>query len=387
MAEVIKMPRLSDTMETGKIIKWHKNVGDKILEGEIIAEIETDKAIQEFESDVSGTLIYIGVKEKEITKVDEILAIIGNENEDINQLINNNNISDFNKNSNFYIKKSKRLFISPLAKKLAIENKIPINKITGSGENGRIIKKDIEKYNILNDDNLELKSNITQNIQINHSSMRKIITDRLIKSKFTIPNYYLTIDLIVDPLISLRNKINKNIINSKISFNDLILKIVATALKKNNQINTSWTKEKIIYHSDINIGIVVSVDNGLFIPVIHNADQKSLKQISIETKEKIEKSRSGKIKLKDMEKSTITISNLGMFGINSFTSIINEPNACIISIGAIIEKPIIKNNNICIGNVLNITLSCDHRIIDGAIGSKFLKDIKYILEDPIKILI
>lgn len=377
MAEIIKMPKLSDTMISGKIIKWHKKVGDKIVEGDILADIETDKAIQEFESDINGTLLYIGVKENEITNVDKILAIIGNENENINNIIQKNN-----NNSNSELNHNKRIFASPLAKKIALENNISLNILqgSGSGENGRIIKKDINNIKQYINTNIEVKKT---NKTVKHSSVRKVMIDRLIKSKFTIPNYYLTIDINMDNIILAKNNINKKNINYKISFNDFIVKAVSLALKDNIEINASWDEEKIIYYSNINIGIVVSSNNGLFVPVIYEVDKKSLKEISIDIKNKANLVRSGKIKNQDMEGSTITISNLGMFGINSFTSIINEPNACIISVGSIYETPIVKNGVICIGNKLKITLSCDHRIIDGVIASKFLKSIKNFLENPI----
>lgn len=404
MAELIKMPRLSDTMESGKIVKWHKKVGDIILEGDILAEIETDKAIQDFEIDISGTLLFIGVNEQEITKVDEILAIIGEDGENISELINKKTSFELKKNSNTIldnkenkydniyqnIDQNQRIFISPLAKKIANDIGISFLDINGSGDNGRIIKRDIEKYYKLNN----IKNNSEKNtFNINsstsvvpNSSMRKTIAERLSKSKITIPNYCLNINVNMDQAIYYRNIINGKISDVKISFNDFIVKAVATALRDHPQVNTSWTEENIIYHSDINIGIVVSVEDGLFVPVIHKTDKKSLKEISIEIKDKASRAKKYKIQQKELEGSTITISNLGMFGIDSFTSIINQPNSCIISVGAIIEIPIVQNGKICIGNIIKITLSCDHRTIDGVVGSKFLQSIKNILECPILML-
>lgn len=414
MAELIKMPRLSDTMKSGKIVKWHKKVGDKISEGDILAEIETDKAIQDFEIDINGTLLFIGVNEQETTQVDEILAIIGEDGENISELINKksnfdyknqikNNVLDQKNNyqniniDNNNIDNNQRIFVSPLAKKIAHDIGISLLNINGSGDNGRIIKRDIEEYyksnysnNIKKNFSLEeniinINTSISKN-SIPNSSMRKTIAEKLYKSKITIPNYYLSININMDQAIYYRNLINKNISDVKISFNDFIVKAVAIALRDNPQINTSWTEENIIYHSDINIGIVVSVKDGLFVPVIHKTDKKSLKEISIEIKDKANRAKKSKIEPKEIEGSTITISNLGMYGIHSFTSIINQPNSCIISVGSIIETPIVKNGKICVGNTINITLSCDHRTIDGAIGSKFLQSIKNILETPILML-
>lgn len=396
MAELIKMPRLSDTMHSGKIVKWHKKVGDKILEGDILAEIETDKAIQDFEIDINGTLLFIGVNEQEVTKVDEILAIIGEEGENISELINQKTqkILLQSKNKNILDDQThKRRFVSPLAKKIANDIGISLLEIHGSGYNGRIIKRDIEKYsqsnNLKKDIIVEtnmMDRDVEQRI-IPNSSMRKIIVERLSKSKFTIPNYYLNITINMDQAIYYRNIINNTISDVKISFNDFIIKAVAIALRDHPKINSSWTEENIIYHSDINIGIVVSVEDGLFVPVIHQTDKKSLKEISIEIKDKAIRAKQYKIQPKELEGSTITISNLGMFGIDSFTSIINEPNSCIISVGAIRETPIVKNGQVDIGNIIDITLSCDHRTIDGAIASQFLKSLQNILETPILMLI
>lgn len=392
MAELIKMPRLSDTMKSGKIVKWHKKVGDKISEGDILAEIETDKAIQDFEIDINGTLLFIGVNEQEITKVDEILAIIGEDGENISELINKKSKVEYENIENILDKKkynndNKRIFVSPLAKKLANNIGISLLDINGSGDNGRIIKRDIEEYSKSNYLNNNIKS-LEANLKCSrpNSSMRKIIAERLYKSKFTIPNYYLNITINMDQAIYYRNIINKKLTDVKISFNDFIVKAIAIALRDNPQINTSWTEENIIYHSDINIGIVIAVEDGLFVPVIHKTDKKSLKEISIEIKDKAKRAKKYKIEPQELEGSTITISNLGMFGIDSFTSIINEPNSCIISVGSIIETPIVKNGKICIGNTIHITLSCDHRTIDGAIGSRFLQSIKNILETPILML-
>jgi pyruvate dehydrogenase E2 component (dihydrolipoamide acetyltransferase) len=359
MAKKILMPCLSDTMEVGTLIKWHKKIGDKIKEGDILAEIETDKAIQEFESEFNAYLLYINVKEGEKVPINKMIAIIGNKEEDISK----------------YFKK-KRIFASPLAKKIAYEKKISLKKIKGSGDYNRIIKKDIESY--YKNENIN---------EIYHSNLRKKIAEKLSKSKLTAPHYYLTIEINMKKIIYTKKIINEKYPNIKISFNDLIIKAVSLSLNRHPKLNSSWKKNKIIYHSDINIGIAVSISDGLLVPVIFNADKKSLSCISYETKKKIEKAKLRKLTYSEMEGSTFSISNLGMFGIECFTSIINPPNSCILSIGSILKKPIINNDNIIPGYVIKITLACDHRIIDGVIGSKFLKTLKEILENPIFMLL
>uniref|UniRef100_UPI0032B1C751 dihydrolipoamide acetyltransferase family protein n=1 Tax=Candidatus Karelsulcia muelleri TaxID=336810 RepID=UPI0032B1C751 len=364
MAEVILMPRLSDTMEEGTVVKWHKNIGDKILEGEILAEIETDKAIQEFEAEYNSTLLYIGIKEGESAPVNSLLAILGSEHEDISSLLKEIN--------------EKKIFVSPLAKKIAFDKGISLEKIKGTGNNGRIIKKDIEKYS---------KQNKLNYNEVDHSHMRKIISKRLINSKIESPHYSLFIEIIMDNLIKLRNSINEKKNLNKISFNDLIVKASALAIKENPKINSSWTEKSILYHNNINIGIAVALEDGLIVPVINNVDKKSLRQISFEIKEKVIKAKKNKIQSNDLEGSTFTVSNLGMFGIDSFTSIINQPNSCILSVGSIKKKTIINNDKIVIGNTTKFTLTCDHRMIDGAVGSDYLKSLKNLLQKPLNILI
>ncbi|MGX7592637.1 dihydrolipoamide acetyltransferase family protein [Candidatus Karelsulcia muelleri] len=366
MAEIIYMPRLSDTMKAGTIVKWYKKVGDKVLNGDLLAEIETDKAIQEFESEYNATLLYIGVKEGEKAKVNEILAIMGESNENIDYLIK--------KNKN----KTKKILVSPLAKKIALEEGIQLKPLKGSGPKNRIVKKDIIKI-------IKTKHNKKYNIK-NISNIRKIISERLLKSKKLSPHYYLFIEVTADNLIKFKKYINKKY-TSKISFNDLIVKATALSLKKNKTINSSWKKERIIYHKDINIGIAVSLPEGLIVPVINNVDKKSLIKLSKEIKDKIERYRNRQITKTDLEGSTFTISNLGMFGIDCFTSIINQPNSSILSVGSIQRKPIIDKNKIKIGNTIKFTLACDHRIIDGAVGSTFLLTLKEYLLEPITMLI
>ncbi|MGX7593477.1 dihydrolipoamide acetyltransferase family protein [Candidatus Karelsulcia muelleri] len=358
MAEIIYMPRLSDTMKEGTIVKWYKQVGEKVLEGEILAEIETDKAIQEFESEYNATLLYIGVKEGEKAKINEMLAILGETNEKIDDLINKNN-----------------LLVSPLAKQMALEEGIKLKNIKGSGPNNRIVKKDILK--IIKNDN-KTDENISQ--------IRKIISERLLRSKQISPHYYLFLEIHADNLIKFKKYINKNSM-SKISFNDLIVKATALSLQNNQKINSSWKKERISYHKDINLGIAVSLPEGLMVPVIHTVETKSLRTLSKEIKEKVERCRNKKISPKELEGSTFTISNLGMFGIDCFTSIINQPNSSILSVGSIQRKTIIDKNKIKIGHTIQLTLACDHRIIDGAVGSAFLLTLKEYLLEPITMLI
>ncbi|WP_185852713.1 dihydrolipoamide acetyltransferase family protein [Blattabacterium cuenoti] len=397
MAEIISMPQLSDTMEVGTVIKWNKKVGDKVSEGDILAEIETDKATQDFEIDVSGILLFIGVEEGKKTRVNDILAIIGEEGEDISHLIKNSKekkekikekkvekiLSNENRKKN-----NDRIFISPLAKKMAKKVGISIRKIKGSGDHGRIIKRDIETYEKTLDDNRRISYEKMDDKRVILSSMRKKIAEHLTHSKFTAPHYYLIIEIDVGKMIQLRKDLNEKLsTEEKISFNDIIVKAVAISLKKNPNVNTSWKEEEIIYHSFINIGVAVAVKDGLIVPVIHNADKKSLLQISKEIKDKALRSKYRKIKPEEIENSTFTVSNLGMYGIEFFTSIINIPNSSILSIGTITEKPIVKNSEISIGYVMKITLSCDHRIIDGSTGSNFLKHLKNMLEDPILILV
>ncbi|UOQ38232.1 Dihydrolipoamide acetyltransferase component of pyruvate dehydrogenase complex (E2 subunit) [Candidatus Karelsulcia muelleri] len=364
MAEIIYMPRLSDTMKEGTIVKWYKKVGEKVLNGEILAEIETDKAIQEFESEYKATLLYIGVKEGEKAKVNDILAIMGERNENIDYLIKKN--------------KNKKILVSPLAKKIALEKGIKLKTLKGSGPKNRIVKKDIIK-------SIKTKNNKKYKIK-NISNIRKIISERLLKSKKISPHYYLFIEIPADNLIRFKKYINKKY-TSKISFNDLIVKATALSLKKNQKINSSLKKERIIYHKDINIGIAVSLPEGLIVPVINTVEKKSLIKISKEIKEKIKRYRNKKISNNELEGSTFTISNLGMFGIDCFTSIINQPNSSILSVGSIQRKPIVDKNKIKIGNTIKFTLACDHRIIDGVIGSTFLLTLKEYLLEPITMLI
>ena len=410
MAELITMPRLSDTMTEGKVAKWHKNIGDKVKEGDVLAEIETDKAVQDFESEFDGVLLYIGVKEGNPAAVDSILAIIGKEGEDISQLINGVNISQSqdseNKNSSekeevtkIIVQKEsqQRINISPLAKKIAAEKGIDITTIKGSGDHGRIVKRDVEGLQTTSRQVLEVIDNTSSTInypdfmnidnsEAPNSQIRNIIAKRLAESKFTAPHYYLMVEVDMGSAIDARKEMNE-ISKTKISFNDIIIKAVALSLKKHKQINSSWAEDKIIHHGNVNIGVAVAIEDGLVVPVLKNADFMSFSQISTSVKDLASRAKNKGLKANEMEGSTFSISNLGMFGIESFTSIINQPNSCILSVGAILEKPIAKNGEIKAGHVMKLSLACDHRVVDGATGAQFLQTLKGYLEQPISMFI
>ncbi len=397
MAEIVKMPRLSDTMTEGVVSKWHKKVGDEIKEGDLLADIETDKATMEFESFQEGFLLHIGVKESESASVDSILAILGNKDEDISSLLNsenkaNDDVSDAKdqvikpteeidsslKTGSLNLEKDeKRLKISPLAKKIASEKGIDINSIKGSGDNGRIIKRDLEELNI-NKSNESIKSSFNQPL----TQMRKTIASRLSESKFSAPHFYLTTKINVDSLIELRKNLINNL-DTKISFNDIIIKAVAFSLSKHPNINVSWGKDSIILNEDINIGVAIAVEDGLVVPVIKNTDQHNILDISKKIKDFVERANNKKLMVEELTGNTFTVSNLGMFGIDEFTAIINPPDACILAIGSIQKTPIVKDGEISVGNIMKVTLSSDHRIVDGAQGAQFLKTLKTMLENPL----
>jgi len=422
MAEVINMPRLSDTMEEGTLAKWFKKVGDTVKEGEILAEIETDKATMEFESFYDGVLLHIGIDEGSTTPVDSIIAIIGSKGEDISKIINNDTpavkeeptpavkeeptpavkeeptpvvkeeptpvVKEEVKADSTISISNDRILISPLAKKLANEKGIDISAIKGSGDNGRIIKRDIDSFKPSNYSqftqprpHLKESSYETQN-----STMRKAIAKRLADSKFSAPHYYLNIELEMDNIISFRKQFIQTQ-NIKISFNDIIAKAVSLSLAKHPKVNSRWYDDKIIYNEHVHLGVAVAVDDGLIVPVVKFSNSKDLPQINSEIKDFAERAKNKKLTPSEIEGSTFTISNLGMFGIESFTSIINQPNSAILSIGAIVQKPIVKNNEVVVGNTMKLTLACDHRTVDGATGSLFLKTLKEYIENPVSILI
>lgn len=419
--EVITMPRLSDTMTEGKVAKWHFKVGDEVKEGSILAEIETDKAVQDFESEVNGTLLYTSVEEGEASPVDTVLAIIGPAGTDISGLKSGGmkksankseaekQSSENNENAASQVKESatssssstERLAISPLARKMAEEKGIDVHSLSGSGENGRIVKKDIENYTPKTSEQskptAESKSSAAtpvaamnfvqgEDSETPNSQVRNIIAKRLSESKFTAPHYYLIVEINMDKAIEARKEIN-SLPDTKISFNDMILKATAMALRKHPQVNSSWKEDKIIHHGNINVGVAVAIPDGLVVPVLKNADQMNYNQISAAVKDMAGRAKSKGLKANEMEGSTFSVSNLGMFGIETFTSIINQPNSAILSVGAIVEKPVVKDGQVVPGNVMKLSMACDHRVVDGATGAQFLQTLRTYLEQPLTLLL
>ena len=430
MAEIIRMPKMSDTMEEGVIAGWVKKVGDEVKSGDILAEVETDKATMELESYDDGFLLHVGVKDGESVPVDGVIAIIGEKGENIDDILkevsneqNNNEAVDAKeekeeivdeddpveenlelreeevKNTEDKIEdinidfsnESDRIKASPLAKKLASEKGVDISMVKGSGDGGRIIKEDIENFK--HSENIPIKEVKLPEIyskesyeEIPVSQMRKTISKRLAESKFSAPHFYLTMEIDMDNCIEGRNKINETS-DVKISFNDIIIKAAAVSLRKHPMVNASFLTDKIRVNNHIHIGVAVAVDEGLLVPVIRFADNKSLSHISTEVRNLAGKAKNKELQPSDWEGNTFTISNLGMFGIDEFTAIINPNDACILAVGGIKNTPVVKNGEIVPGNVMKVTLSCDHRIVDGAIGSAFLKTLKELIEDPIKILV
>ena len=417
------MPRLSDTMEEGTVASWLKNIGDKVEEGDILAEIETDKATMEFESFYEGILLYIGVQEGESAKVDSLLTIIGPEGTNVSALVTAHKEGSIStatieskketstpepkqiEEQTAVIPQSNntggRIFASPLAKKIAKDKGINLADVKGSGENGRIVKKDVENYTPATSAAVEATSTPTSKVatplatyipageesyeEVNNSQMRKVISKRLGESKFTAPHYYLSIELDMDNAIASRKTINA-LPETKVSFNDMIVKACAMALKKHPQVNTSWNLDTTRYNHHIHIGVAVAVDDGLLVPVLKFTDQMSLTQIGGNVRDLAGKARNKKIAPNEMEGSTFTISNLGMFGIQEFTSIINQPNSAILSVGAIEEKPVVKEGQIVVGNTMKVTLACDHRTVDGATGAQFLQTVRAYIENPVTML-
>ena len=415
--DYITMPRLSDTMEEGTISSWLKKVGDKVQEGEILAEIETDKATMEFESFYDGILSHIAVNEGETVKVDELIAIVseneidvpkalesyGNEssivpveesndslelNEDEKEINTTNKSSDLNE----------RIKASPLAKKIAKEKNIDLSKVTGTGENGRIIKNDLSDLSPVEEtteQQIQTEENQSPKVVdvikeettiVQNSTMRKAIAKNLSKSKFTAPHYYLSVEFNMDNAIAFREQYN-SIPDTKISFNDIVVKACAVALKNHPQVNSQWNDEKIILNNNVHIGVAVGIEDGLVVPVIKNADKESLHSINSKVRDYAVRAKSKKLRPDEIEGSTFTISNLGMFGITEFTSIINQPNSAILSVGAIVKKPVVVNDKIVVSNTMKLTLACDHRSVDGVTGSLFLQTLKGYIENPVTILV
>jgi pyruvate dehydrogenase E2 component (dihydrolipoamide acetyltransferase) len=405
MAEVVNMPRLSDTMTEGVVAKWHKNVGDQVSEGDLLAEIETDKATMEFESFQEGFLLHIGVAEGAKAPVDSILAILGEKGEDITELlkaesapepkkeepakeapkaVDTHKVEEVKvtapiptKTKETAVESNGKAIASPLARKLADERNINLSLVKGTGDAGRIVKRDIDNYSGGNS-----APSVERYTEVEVSQMRKVIAQRLGESKFTAPHFYLTCEINMDKTIEARKAIN-TVSPVKISFNDMIVKATSMALQEHPQVNSSWLGDRIRFNEHIHIGIAMAIEDGLLVPVVRFANNKRLSEISSEVKEYGVRAKAKKLQPEDWEGNTFTISNLGMFDIEEFTAIINPPDACILAVGSIVEKPVVKNGEIVIGNTLKVTLSCDHRVVDGVVGSKFLGTLKGYLENPV----
>ena len=422
MAEIVRMPKLSDTMTEGVVAEWHKKVGDNIESGELLAEIETDKATMEFESFQEGVLLHIGVEKGQTAPVDSILAILGEKGEDVAKLIKEEKVSELesvekedskpaptpkpipvevkpqpsvnvipsapkptvSSNKSFPSTDSLNSLetkASPLAKKLAEERGINLKFVNGTGTDGRIVKRDIDNFQG-SATILGKESFVDEPV----SQMRKVIAQRLSESKFSAPHFYLTVSINMDNSIEARKAINNAISPSKISFNDLVVKAAAVSLKDHPKVNASWFGDFIRYNEHVHIGVAVAVEEGLLVPVIRFTNEKSLTQIGQEVKLLAQKAKDKKLQPDEWEGNTFTISNLGMFGIDEFTAIVNPPDACILAIGGIQQVPVVKNGEIVPGNIMKVTLSCDHRVVDGAVGSAFLNSFKNYLENPVLLL-
>jgi pyruvate dehydrogenase E2 component (dihydrolipoamide acetyltransferase) len=405
-ATIIRMPKLSDTMKEGTVATWVKKVGDVVESGEVLAEIETDKATMEFESFEDGVLLFQGVAEGNSAEVDAVLAVIGEKGADykllVDSFLENNTkekVEEIKVEKPVEIKtpaassralpvnnEHHRLKISPLAQKLAKEKGIDIQLLQGSGDGGRIIKRDIDHYQPVQTSKMNFASIGTEDYEEHTvSQMRKTIAKRLSESKFTAPHFYLTVDIDMENAMSARKAINA-IPNTRVSFNDLVIKAAAGALKKHPAVNSSWLGDKIRVNNHVNVGVAVAVEDGLLVPVVRYADTKQLSSISAEVKDFAQRAKDKKLQPQDWEGSTFSISNLGMFGIEEFTAIVNPPNACILAVGAIRQTPVVKDGQVVAGNRMKVTLSCDHRVVDGASGSEFLQTFKMFLENPVTLL-
>jgi pyruvate dehydrogenase E2 component (dihydrolipoamide acetyltransferase) len=422
MEEVILMPRLSDTMTEGVIAGWQKKIGEAVKKGDVLADIETDKATMELESYKEGVLLYQGAQAGEKIQVNDLLCIVGKPGFDVDAVVNalknggatttvaapaetaapaatNTAVAA----PTTAVVNEGRIFVSPLAKKIADEKGIDLRYVKGSGDNGRIVKSDIDTYvapaasapatsSPAPAQTTSPVAKTSANIgevsfdEVPVSQMRKTIARRLSESLFTAPHFYLTMSIDMDACVAARAKINE-VSKVKISFNDMVLKAVATSLKQHPKVNSSWLGDKIRYNHHVNIGVAVAVDEGLLVPVVRFADNKSLSQIGAEVKDFAQKAKDKKLQPSDWEGSTFTISNLGMFGIDEFTAIINPPDACILAVGGIAQVPVVKNGQIVPGNVMKVTLSCDHRVVDGATGAAFLQTLKSLLEEPLRMLV
>jgi pyruvate dehydrogenase E2 component (dihydrolipoamide acetyltransferase) len=415
MAEIIRMPKMSDTMTEGVIVSWLKQVGDDIKPGDILAEVETDKATMELENYVKGTLLHIGIPDGGTVPVDAIIAIVGAKGEDISSILASadskpvvssaapvETIETIVASPETAVVASSdisdsRVKASPLAKRIAEDRGISLSQLHGSGDGGRIVKRDVEGFVPVSKPQVTSTPSPTpvalpqivaqesyEDVQL--SQMRKVIARRLSESLFTAPHFYLTMSIRMDKAIEARKAIN-GMGDVKISMNDIIVKAVAAALRKNPNVNVSWLGDKIRYNHHINIGIAVAIEDGLIVPVVKFADNKTISHISAEVKQLADKAKNKKLQPAEFEGSTFTISNLGMYGIDQFTAIINPPDACILAVGAATETVLVENGQMVVGNVMKVTLSCDHRAVDGAVGSAFLKTLKELLENPVKMLV
>jgi len=417
MAEIVYMPKLSDTMTDGVVAEWTKKVGDKVSSGEVLAEIETDKATMEFESFFDGVLLHIGVEKGKSVPVNSLLAIIGQEGEDISALLAGVQAPAPVKEEAVAApvtsapapalitapvvavapavvvpasNTSGRVLASPLAKKMAQEKGIDIASVPGSGEAGRIVKRDVDHYvpytapasAPMFSAPVGTESFEDENV----SQMRKVIARRLAESKFTAPHFYLTLDIDMDNAIAARKSLNINE-GVKVSFNDMVVKAVAMSLRQHPAVNSAWLGDVIRRNHHVHIGVAVAVEDGLLVPVVRFADTKGFQQIGNEVREYAKRAKDKKLQPSDWEGNTFTISNLGMFGIESFTAIINPPDSCILAVGGIKEIPVVKNGQVVPGNVMKVTLSCDHRVVDGASGAAFLQTFKGFMENPVAMLL
>lgn len=422
MAEVVRMPKLSDTMTDGVLVKWHKKTGDEVNSGDLLADIETDKAIMEFESFQEGVLLHIGVQEGKTVPVNSIIAILGDKGEDVKAILaaEKKNVAVATEEKVVEEKKpetieppivkvevkkreatnapseipaqktskglaNERTKISPLAQKIADEKGINLNAIQGSGEDGRIVKRDVDQLNSGTGTAPAVYTGDDSYTDEPVSQMRNAIAKKLSDSKFTAPHFYLTMEIDMDKLIKAREAIN-TVAEAKISFNDIIIKGVALTLKSHPNVNASWLGDKIRYNDHVSIGVAIAVDDGLLVPVVRYADGKTLTEISREVRSFVKKAKTKKLQPNDWEGNTFTISNLGMFGIEEFTAIINSPDACILAVGAIKQTPVVRDGQIVVGNRLKVTLSCDHRVVDGATGAAFLQTLKHNMENPVLML-
>jgi len=418
MAEIVRMPKLSDTMTDGTVAAWHKKVGDKVKSGELLAEIETDKATMEFESYVDGTLLYIGVEKGKTVAVDCLLAVFGKEGEDVSAIVAAEGAAPAAKEeapaavvpapSAPAVEAPKaavaqapvasaqapasapvpfndgRMRVSPLAKKLAEDKGLPLQYIPGSGDGGRIVRRDVDAF--MAGASVQSASAVESYTEENVSQMRKTIARRLAESKFSAPHFYLTMEINMGRAVEARAAIIAAT-GSKVSFNDMVVKATALALKQHPKVNSSWQGDTIRYNHHVHMGIAVAVEEGLLVPVVRFADTKTLAQINQEVKTFADKAKNKKLQPSDWEGNTFTISNLGMFGIEEFTAIVNPPDACILAVGAIRQVPVVKDGAVVPGHTMKLTLSCDHRVVDGASGSAFLQTLKAMLEEPVLMFI